>query len=324
MLSYRKLVLHVVVLSGIASSLTRQQPDPCQQRRVVVSVRDGDGQPLRGLSPANFRGSMHGRPLRITSVETGPPARRIVVLLDSSGSMTFPSEKWRLARLLAGDVVVHAAAPTQLALVSFSGEVREVEDFSVSRSALLDKVRKIDDPKQLGGLTGIADAIAKALDLLSPAQLGDSIYLITDGADNHSKHKLRQVRDALTTSGTRLFAFLLLDPMAGGNGPDAQDFRTLANESGGAVAKFGVRYPVIGTPQWDIHPRTRAAISLGAEVLYRQMENTYRLELELPSVLSKVQKWKLDIVDTQGRKQKEVDVIYPHELFPCTVQAAQY
>jgi hypothetical protein len=147
--------------------------------------------------------------------------------------------------------------------------------------------------------------------------------LITDGGDNHSKHKLRQLREALTTSGTRLFAFLLLDPMAGGNGPDAQDFRTLANESGGAVAKFGVPYPVIGTPQWELQPRTRAAIALAAEVLYRQMENTYRLQLELPSVLNKVQKWKLDIVDTQGHKQKDVDVIYPHELFPCTVQAPQ-
>ena len=205
----------------------------------------------------------------------------------------------------------------------FSGEIRGVEDFSVSRSGLLDKIRKIDDPKQLGGQTGIADAIAKALDLLSPAQMGDSIYLITDGADNHSKHKLWQLREALTTSGTRLFAFLLLDPMAGGNGPDAQDFRTLANESGGAVARFGVQYRVIDTPQWDLQPRTRAAISLGAEVLYRQMENTYRLELELPAVLNKAQKWKLDVVDTQGRKHKDIDVIYPHKLFPCTAQAAQ-
>jgi hypothetical protein len=247
-----------------------------------------------------------------------------VVLLDSSGSMTFPSEKWRLARLLAGDIVVRAAAPTQLALVTFSGELHGVEDFSVGRSALLDNVRKIEDPKQLGGRTGIADAIAKALDLLSPAQVGDSIYLITDGGDNHSKHKLRQVREALTTSGTRLFAFLLLDPMAGGNGPDAQDFQTLANESGGAVAKFGVQSLIIGTDQWHLQPRTRAAISLSAEVLYRQMENTYRLGLELPAVLNKVQRWKLDVVDAQGRQHKDVDVIYPHELSPCTVQAAQY
>src|SRR2546421_11604328 len=77
-----------------------------------------------------------------------------------------------------------------------------------------------------------------------------------------------------------------MDPMAGGNGPDAQDFRTLANESGGAVAKFGVQSLGIGTAQWHLQPRTRAAISLGAEVLYRQMENTYRLELGLPSVLT--------------------------------------
>jgi len=115
-----------------------------------------------------------------------------------------------------------------------------------------------------------------------------------------------------------------MDPMAGGNGPDAQDFRTLANESGGAVVKFGVQSLVIGTAQWHLQPRTRAAISSGAELLYRQMENTYRLELELPSVLNKAQKWKLEVVDTQGSKHKDIDVIYPHELFPCTVQAAQH
>ncbi len=49
-----------------------------------------------------------------------------MVLLDSSGSMTVPAEKWRLARLLAGDIVAHASASSQLALVTFSGEIRGI------------------------------------------------------------------------------------------------------------------------------------------------------------------------------------------------------
>ena len=69
------------------------------------------------------------------------------MLLDSSGSMTVPAEKWRLARLLAGDIVAHASASSQLALVTFSGEIRGIEGFSVGRSALLNKIRKIDDPQ---------------------------------------------------------------------------------------------------------------------------------------------------------------------------------
>jgi hypothetical protein len=51
--------------------------------------------------------------------------------------------------------------------------------------------------------------------------------------------------------------------------------------------------------------------------LHAPAREYYRLEVELPAETEKPRDWKLDMVDAQGKRRKDVGVVYPQKLGPC-------
>ena len=76
-------IVLVVTLSG---SIQAQQ-DHCLNRTIAVNVLSEDVHVVEGLSAKNFRGKVHGHPVEIVSVNRDSGPRRIVIVLDASGSM---------------------------------------------------------------------------------------------------------------------------------------------------------------------------------------------------------------------------------------------
>jgi hypothetical protein len=82
---------------------------------------------------------------------------------------------------------------------------------------------------------------------------------------------------------------------------------------------------VVGLADWtitgayDLTAKGKANLSATLQEIYDQMKNFYELEIELPAAVDKPRRWKLDVVDDKGRKRKDVTVIYPQELVPCTL-----
>src|SRR2546422_193408 len=63
---------------------------PCSHRIILVSVTDDKGRFAEGLTAASFVGKCRGKPVRILGASRDVSSRRIVILLDTSGSMTEP------------------------------------------------------------------------------------------------------------------------------------------------------------------------------------------------------------------------------------------
>lgn len=63
------------------------------------------------------------------------------------------------------------------------------------------------------GLTALWSAVGEAAKMFGTPSLGDTIYVISDGGDNRSRTHMRDVLQALTGSGIRLFATVLADPI---------------------------------------------------------------------------------------------------------------
>src|SRR6202050_5851279 len=72
------------------------QTDPCLRRIVPINVMDDRGQLVTGLTENNFMGSIHHQPVRIVSLRPDGTARRVVIVLDASGSMTDGKRIWHL------------------------------------------------------------------------------------------------------------------------------------------------------------------------------------------------------------------------------------
>jgi hypothetical protein len=81
----------VINAGRVAALCVAAQQPPCSQRTTPVSVMNQAGQPVTGLTSANFTGKFNGRPLHISSVTPSKSPPAVLILLDTSGSMVnFP------------------------------------------------------------------------------------------------------------------------------------------------------------------------------------------------------------------------------------------
>src|SRR5207244_7486196 len=96
MLPLRRVARVVLLLVGPNFLLLAQQNPDCLKRTLVVNVRDRTGKLVDGLNSSSFRASLQGQQVRISSaiVRNGP--RRIVLLVDASGSVNKDRKSTRL------------------------------------------------------------------------------------------------------------------------------------------------------------------------------------------------------------------------------------
>ena len=312
------LILTTFFLAGIA----QQVPSP-PTRSVLVNVLDRHGNALRDLTKESFRVRLDGKPAALLDARYSLAPRRIVVLLDMSGSMTgeASSEKWRMAREAVDDLLAQTPGDVPIALVTFSGKVRDVFDFSQGRTAIA-KWLKEGPPEQPHpkhpAKTALFDAVLEALKILQPVQPGDAVYAITDGGDNASAASTARTRAALLESGVRLFAFLFAEPLSPPNEQSNRgDFMEMIEDSGGFA--FGVtaraRFGTSTEFNYVYDKGTPERIKVYTQQLNVQVRGFWTLDVVAPSS-SKQSKLTMQVVDHDGKARKELTLTYPRELPP--------
>jgi hypothetical protein len=291
----------------------------------MVTVIDRDGNPVRGLNAADFRAEFRGKPVQIESAMLDTRPRRVVLVLDASGSMTDPLV-WDAVKVQAADFVRRALPKLSIALIIFGSGVIETIGFDKGRGTLgarisaLQKQEGTEVAPKTQRMTALFDALDSAYSLLRSPVPGDVVYIITDGSDNASHEKFSQLEDRFMSSGVRLF--VLIPQGANLNGrliPDSiiiDKFDRLIEESGGAILDLNPRAP------WADHYRQideGKALRVGqAEQFYRAMEIGYLLSFRLPISPDKPRNWKLEIANAQGKRRKDLSVYFPRMLFPCS------
>jgi len=286
---------------------------------LLVNVLDRNGNAVRNLSKDSFRVKVNGHPAGVVAADYSLAPRRIVVLLDMSGSMageTEHSKKWKIAREALEDLLAKTPADVRVALVTFSSRVHDIFDFSQDRSSLTAWLKRGEAERpHVKGTTAVYDAIVAAAKLLQPARPGDAIYAITDGGDNNSQVSPTDTRQLLLKSGIRLFLFLFAEPNSVVQ-TRVDSVLQLTHETGGFV--FGV------TGQRGLHffdfnyddgQDTLDRIKIYTQALNIQVNGFYTLQLETPTSSKKREKIYLEIVDGTGKVSKDVAWTYPR-LFP--------
>lgn len=322
-MSFGRALAALAIFLLLSAPLLRAEEGSCLRRTMAVNVHDEEGNRVSGLTPADFRGTFRGQAVRILSVEVDHAPRRIVVLLDISGSMT-DRNKWEVARTMAEDIVLFAPVENSVALIVFAEEVVDRVDFAQGRSAVAEKLTAMantdEPPYQVKGQTAFFDALQEGISLLDPVRPGDVIYAFTDGGDNRSRSKPREVEKALLSAGVRFFAFIYYDSRRqseGFLGPALLD--KLIEATGGSWVVF----PPPGSYSSKFSGKQAAAVKAAARQVYGEMTEFYRLEVELPVEMAlphapqKLRGWKLEVVDERGKKRKDLTVHYPEKLAPC-------
>jgi len=85
---------------------------------------------------------------------------------------------------------------------------------------------------------------------------------------------------------------------------------------------LGVRYRLTLTNLPTFAPvavsdSDRDELARASQAFLREISSFNMLNVKPPEPLAKARDWNLDVVDASGRRDKEVEVVYPHRLPPC-------
>src|SRR5947207_11381534 len=168
----------------------------CKRCCIPFALRDNYNRPIQNISITDLEGKVRGKPIKILSFAPDPRPHRLVLLLDTSGSMgstAGESPQFALGLALARHFFDVNHQWSHIALLTFNKNVTETLDFTRGNSVVGDKLQQITSDHNylkanVKGTTALRDAILEGLQLLDHPSSADALYLLTDGGDNASKH----------------------------------------------------------------------------------------------------------------------------------------
>lgn len=292
---------------------------PCSSEDFLVTVVEQKGNPVLGLQPVNFRARFHRKPLKILSVRQWSGPVRVLFLFDVSASMA----GWLPLERRIGMQIIHGASrQTQFALEVFADRIEMSVPFTAAPAYILSKINALDSiarqiPKK-ERKTAIFDAIGKGLSMFGDGQPGDVICLITDGEQTAGQSLSTRLKRSLLAKGIRVDVLYLI---AYDNVtweyikelPSFRDIHALAKMSGGISYMLRTRF------NWDDRrwsPSTLESALAICPLLNLQFGNGYVVRTHIPTGIRRLEAWKLEVVDRDGKVDHRLAVIHAR-LSPC-------
>ena len=203
----------------LTSAGLAQKPEPSsEQARILVSVTDGSGGRVVGLTAADFKVFEDGREATVASVSAGPGPVSIAVVLDSADSMTGVPQQ--LAQQAVERMFAQFAAEDELALVIFEeGKVAFALSWTSGKSALEMNWGRWKTARFSELLQGVNQAVFAMERAEHPR---GAVIAISDGTQVASQHPLRGFVQSRRQSEVSIYALRtadLLSTPAGMAGP---------------------------------------------------------------------------------------------------------
>jgi hypothetical protein len=314
----------VLLLSVLIATLVCAAQSGCIKETVAVGVSMRDGTSAPDLSPAMLRGTFARKPVSVKSVAHATKLPRIILLIDTSGSMNVHNDE---AIDAAERLLANAPPAAEIGLAFFSKDLIPVALPTTNRATLvaqLEALRK--DRDSYKGRTALWAAVRGSIKMFGDAQLGDVVYLISDGGENASDIGGDHVEGALGSAGVRLFALILQSGSPGSVRPPWEYsgpayVTQMVQDSGGTTLTTNaqVAFHAQQAVSWPLVDKRGRPTEFGL-TLDRQLEhllNFYRAEIEVPEPVDKPQEWKLDLVGLTKSQRNKLVLTYPALLLPC-------
>jgi Ca-activated chloride channel homolog len=222
-------------LSGLALAQP-QQPQPptfksgTQIVSLFVTVADAQKRLVPGLTQDDFEILDNDKPQPIVYFDNSVQPISVVVMLDTSGSMTMTID---LLKRAAEQFVLRLLPEDKARVGAFNDKVQMSSRFTNNRDELVTSIHDVD----YGNGTRLWDAVAASLDELKSIEGRRVVLVFTDGDDTESKIGLGTVIDRARAEETMIYAIGLESNYFNGqrmirSKPD-RGLRKLADETGG-------------------------------------------------------------------------------------------
>ena len=213
--------------------LAAQQPTFRASTQVVsvfATVTDAQNRLVPELTQGDFQIFDNDKPQNVIVFQSENQPITVVVMLDTSGSMT---ASIALLKAAAEQFIVRLLPEDKAAVGAFNDKIELSSHFSNDRDALITDVKDLD----YGNGTRLYDAIAESLNQLRGIEGRRVVLVFTDGDDTASRIGRGTVMDRARAEEVMIYAIGLQSEMFDGSRivrtkPDS-GLRRLADETGG-------------------------------------------------------------------------------------------
>jgi Ca-activated chloride channel family protein len=228
-------VATLLAAAGSAALVAQQPPGPTfkagtQVVSLFVTVADAQKRLVPDLTKDDFEVFDNEKPQPITYFDNSIHPITVVVMLDTSGSMTLTIG---LLKQAAEQFLIRLLPDDKARVGAFNDKIQFSSRFTNNRDELIGDVKDLD----FGNGTRLWDAVGASLEELKGVEGRKVILVFTDGDDTQSRIGLGTVTDRARTDEVMIYAIGLESNYFDGqrmvkSKPD-RGLRKLADETGG-------------------------------------------------------------------------------------------
>jgi Ca-activated chloride channel family protein len=189
---------------------------------VYATVVDRHGEPIAGLTAADFDVAEDGARQVVSAFAAGEFPLSIAIGLDRSFSMGGKDNRLGVAKSAARTLVGGLRPGDQVMVLAIGGDTTVAAPLSADRGAALSAIDRLD----AWGTTPLYDAALGALAAIQPARGRRALVLLSDGTDRYSDTKAADLVDR-----ARKYDVLIYPVAVGATRPPV--FAELAAATGG-------------------------------------------------------------------------------------------
>ena len=197
---------------------------------IYATVIDASGRLVPDLDRDNFTVTDDGKPVELTQFSNATQPFTVVVMLDTSASMTANLE---LLNRAAEQFLMRLLPVDRAQVGAFNDKIQLSGRFTNDRDELIGAL----DDLQFGNPTRLNDALATSLDALERIEGRRVVLVFTDGEDTSSKLGFRTVLDRARDEEVMVYAIGLESEFFNGQrvqrSRPSRDLRKIADETGG-------------------------------------------------------------------------------------------
>jgi hypothetical protein len=271
---------------------------------VLCNAVDKSGRPPAAFDSLKFSVEVHSRTVSNVHAEQRQHPKRIFLVQDVSASMRDNNARQPSMQLVR-DFAASASPEDKLALVDFNDSYY-LDITPEGAPAFLEKYNdsEFQEGLRFFGGTALFDAVvASASYLEKEPQEGDSIIIISDGADDASKTNAQQMERELLRSKIRLYLLLLAPPKQKNpnDGRSRSQLTDVVRETGGVVVKADAG---------------NAMSRQLAEMMHGLIEKPDRVDFDLDAPLREPARLDVVVSTQDGKRDKAVEISCPRYVSP--------
>jgi von Willebrand factor type A domain len=279
----------------------------------TLAIRDQQGRFVTNIQPNQI--VIAGQGANVQRLELDNTPRRIVLLLDTSGSMgNYKSLSWSNVAHVAIQIALQRKGDDLIGLETFAEKDQILVPLTMDSQLLVKHIEALTSSGRGRTMLGLAlrEILARRENGLG---FGDAIILVSDGdRSQEDKTDFVQLGHDITRAGVRVCLIRVQPIMGFGATSGVSDASSFVRDVGGTTLNMF-------SPLEEVHRGDGAhvdpkMIESTAQAAYGFVQTYYRVGVEISEPLQRPRQLSLELVDQQKRSMKHLQLNYPRYLLP--------